>query len=87
MKDSIYAFRNFFFCACRFSHDGQFDCFFYFQLSWADFVLAGILETANLFYEVEIEKNYPTVEALVQKIRNLPGVKEYIANRKPYEKV
>ncbi|XP_026313605.1 glutathione S-transferase-like isoform X2 [Hyposmocoma kahamanoa] len=54
------------------------------KLSWADFVLVGIVEAANLVFNTEIEKNYPTVQALVQEIRNLPGVKEYIAKRPPY---
>ncbi|KAI8420737.1 hypothetical protein MSG28_007960 [Choristoneura fumiferana] len=58
--------------------------FFNGKLSWADFVLVGIVESANLFLGTEIEKKYPTVLALVQKIRTLPGVKEYIATRKPY---
>ncbi|XP_026313611.1 uncharacterized protein LOC113225509 [Hyposmocoma kahamanoa] len=54
------------------------------KLTWADFVFVGIIEAANLFLDTEIEKKYPTIQTLVQKIRNLPGVKEYIATRKPY---
>ncbi|XP_026313612.1 glutathione S-transferase-like [Hyposmocoma kahamanoa] len=54
------------------------------KLYWADFVLVGIVETMNLYFGIEIEKKYPAVQALIEKIRNLPGVKEYIANRKPY---
>lgn len=57
---------------------------FIFQLSWADFILIGIVESFNLFMDTEIEKKYPTVDALCKKIRSLPGVKDYIANRQPY---
>lgn len=56
----------------------------YFQLTWADFVFIGIIEAVNLFLNTEIEKKYPTCQTLIQKIRSLPGVKEYIATRKPY---
>ncbi|XP_047999751.1 glutathione S-transferase-like [Leguminivora glycinivorella] len=58
--------------------------FFNGKLSWADFILVGIVESANLFLGIEIEKQYPSVNALVQTIRALPGVKEYLATRKPY---
>nr|QGZ00483.1 glutathione S-transferase sigma2 [Glyphodes pyloalis]UEN71124.1 glutathione S transferase-S6 [Glyphodes pyloalis] len=58
--------------------------FFGGKLTWADFIFVGIIETANLFYGESIEKKYPTVVALVKKIQTLPGVKEYIATRKPY---
>ncbi|KAL0881859.1 hypothetical protein ABMA27_001632 [Loxostege sticticalis] len=54
------------------------------KLTWADFILVGIVETADLFLQETIEKNYPSVVALVKKIQTLPGVKEYIATRKPY---
>jgi hypothetical protein len=54
------------------------------QLSWADFVLVGIVETTNLFTGTEIDKKYPSVFALGKTIRSLPGVKEYVAARKPY---
>lgn len=53
-------------------------------------MLIGILEAANLFLGVgekdaiEIESKYPMVKALSQKIRSLPGVKNYIATRKVY---
>ncbi|CAG9787116.1 unnamed protein product [Diatraea saccharalis] len=55
------------------------------KLSWADFVLVGIIETANLFYNDNIEKNYPTVSALVKTVHNLPRIKEYIASRDHYK--
>ncbi|XP_013188171.2 glutathione S-transferase [Amyelois transitella] len=58
--------------------------FFGGKLSWADFHLVGILETLNLYTEENIEKNYPTIVALVNYIHSLPGVKEYIATRKSY---
>ncbi|XP_026749589.1 glutathione S-transferase-like [Galleria mellonella] len=54
------------------------------QLSWADFILLGIIETTNLFLNTEVERNYPTIVALLNRIRSLPGVKAYIATRKPY---
>ncbi|XP_068627320.1 glutathione S-transferase-like [Battus philenor] len=54
------------------------------KLSWVDFVLVGIVEAANLFLGVNIEKKYPAVEVLTKKILALPGVKEYVAARKPY---
>lgn len=56
-----------------------------FQLTWADFVLVAIVETIDLRLHVEIEKNYPSVQTLIKKIRNLPGVKEYIAKNPPYK--
>ncbi|XP_063548103.1 glutathione S-transferase-like [Cydia strobilella] len=58
--------------------------FFNGKLSWADFILVGIVESANLFLGTEIEKKYPSVNALVHTVRALPGVKEYLATRKPY---
>nr|UYI58596.1 glutathione S-transferase 25 [Grapholita molesta]WDQ36050.1 glutathione S-transferase sigma-2 [Grapholitha molesta] len=58
--------------------------FFNGKLSWADFILVGIVESANLFLGTEIEKSYPAVQALVQTVRALPGVKQYLATRKPY---
>nr|AWX68889.1 glutathione S-transferase siama 2 [Heortia vitessoides] len=54
------------------------------KLTWADFILIGIIETANLFFDVTIEKNFPTIVALVKTIQALPGVKQYISTRKPY---
>ncbi|KAM3959745.1 uncharacterized protein ACR2FA_006164 [Aphomia sociella] len=54
------------------------------KLSWADFVLVGIVESFNLFLNVEVEKNYPAITALLNRIRSLPGIKEYIATKKPY---
>ncbi|KOB62848.1 Glutathione S-transferase sigma 3 [Operophtera brumata] len=54
------------------------------KLSWADFILVGIVECSNLFLEDNIEKNYPQISALMKKIQNLPGVKDYIRDRKPY---
>lgn len=53
----------------------------FFQLSWADFIFVAIVEGMNMRFGSEIEKGYPTIQALVQKIKNLPGVKEYIAKR------
>ncbi|XP_053605231.1 glutathione S-transferase-like [Plodia interpunctella] len=58
--------------------------FFGGKLTWADFVLVGIIETANLFLNAQVEKKYPSIIALINHIRSLPGVKEYIATRKPY---
>ncbi|XP_045535338.1 glutathione S-transferase [Papilio machaon] len=54
------------------------------KLSWVDFVLIGIVEASNLFLGVNIEKKYPTVDTLMKKILSLPGVKDYVATRKPY---
>ncbi|XP_026313606.1 glutathione S-transferase-like [Hyposmocoma kahamanoa] len=54
------------------------------KLSWADFILVAIVDVINLLFNIEIEKDYPSVQTLVKKIRNLPGVKEYIAKRPPY---
>ncbi|CAD0200480.1 unnamed protein product [Chrysodeixis includens] len=54
------------------------------SLSWVEFVLVGIVESAILFLGIEIEKKYPKVKELVDKITNLPGVKEHIAARGPY---
>ncbi|GBP40660.1 Glutathione S-transferase [Eumeta japonica] len=55
------------------------------KLSWADFILLGIVESANLFLGEQIERDYPQVQALLEKIRNLQGVKQYIAGRKEYK--
>nr|AWX68898.1 glutathione S-transferase siama 3 [Heortia vitessoides] len=58
---------------------------FWSKLSWADFVLVGILESANLSLGQEIDlKKYPTIKALWAQVKSLPGVKEYVAVRKPY---
>ncbi|XP_049871113.1 glutathione S-transferase-like [Pectinophora gossypiella] len=54
------------------------------KLTWADFILVTFVEAVNLFFDTEIERNYPAVKALVQKIQSLPRVKDYIATRKPY---
>lgn len=58
--------------------------FFAGKLSWAEFILCGLVESTNFFLEIEADKNYPTLKAVVEKIRNLPGVKEHIAARGPY---
>ncbi|KAL0832250.1 hypothetical protein ABMA28_001699 [Loxostege sticticalis] len=54
------------------------------KLSWADFVFVGVVEMFNLYLDDPIHTGYPAVTALVSEIQGLPGVKEYIANRKPY---
>ncbi|XP_026732227.1 glutathione S-transferase-like isoform X2 [Trichoplusia ni] len=59
--------------------------FFIGKLSWAEFILVGVIEGFNIFLGIEIEKNYPTVKKLVEKITHLPLVKEYIASRGPYK--
>ncbi|CAD0200481.1 unnamed protein product [Chrysodeixis includens] len=51
------------------------------KLSWAEFVLCALIEGSNVFLGIEVEKNYPLVKELVEKVKNLPGVKEYIATR------
>nr|QQW45478.1 glutathione S-transferase [Agrotis ipsilon] len=55
------------------------------KLSWGEFVLTGVVEASNLFLKIELEKKYPVVGATVEKIRNLPGVKEYIKARGVYK--
>lgn len=55
-----------------------------FQLSWADFVFVGIVETANIFFKSNLAKNYPAISELVSTVHNLPGIKEYVRNRKPF---
>ncbi|GBP76988.1 Glutathione S-transferase [Eumeta japonica] len=52
------------------------------KLTWADFVFVGVVELIEEFLQVNIQGNYPAVKELVNKIHNLPGVKEHIANRK-----
>ncbi|CAK1543260.1 unnamed protein product [Leptosia nina] len=54
------------------------------KLSWADFVLVGFVEATNLCFDIELQKQFPTVNALINKVQSLPGVKEYIAKRKVY---
>uniref|UniRef100_A0A2A4IW80 glutathione transferase n=1 Tax=Heliothis virescens TaxID=7102 RepID=A0A2A4IW80_HELVI len=54
------------------------------KLSWGEFILLGIVEAGNLFFGTDLEKKYPAVEAIVEEIRNLPGVKDYIVARGPY---
>ncbi|CAK1541324.1 unnamed protein product [Leptosia nina] len=51
------------------------------KLSWADFVLLGLVEGVRIFIGVEIQKPYPNVNKLVDELRELPGVKEYLAKR------
>ncbi|KAL4716302.1 hypothetical protein ACJJTC_014782 [Scirpophaga incertulas] len=54
------------------------------KLTWADFMFVGTLEAVNLIYNLNADNGYPTIAALLKTVRNLPKVKEYIANRKPY---
>nr|ANS56589.1 glutathione S-transferase sigma1 [Micromelalopha troglodyta] len=55
------------------------------KLSWAEFILAGIIESTNVFLKVEnVQKDYPTIAARVEEIQTSPGVKEYIESRGPY---
>ncbi|KAJ0177919.1 hypothetical protein K1T71_006792 [Dendrolimus kikuchii] len=54
------------------------------KLSWADFILVGILECADLVLETEVEAKYPSVKALIANVTSLPRVKEYITKRGPY---
>ncbi|XP_068622126.1 glutathione S-transferase-like [Battus philenor] len=56
------------------------------KLTWVDFVFVSFVETLDFYFDINVEKKYPTVEALMKKIFALPGVKEYVAARKPYEK-
>lgn len=56
----------------------------FFQLTWGEFVLIGIVEVSNMFLKIELDKMYPVVGATAEKIRNLPGIKEYIKARGPY---
>nr|AAQ73932.1 GST-like hemolymph protein [Corcyra cephalonica] len=54
------------------------------KLSWADFVLVGIVESFDLFLNTEVETSYPPIVTLLNRVRSLPGVKAYIATRKPF---
>nr|UNG44370.1 glutathione S-transferase [Spodoptera frugiperda] len=54
------------------------------KLSWGDFVLCGVVEASDMFLGIDLSKDYPAVRTLVQHIRNLPGVKEYIKSIGPY---
>ncbi|KAL0832247.1 hypothetical protein ABMA28_001697 [Loxostege sticticalis] len=49
------------------------------KLSWADFVLVAAIVGIHLYIKVPVEKDYPTVAALIKEIRSLKGVKEYVA--------
>ncbi|CAH1635786.1 unnamed protein product [Spodoptera littoralis] len=53
-------------------------------LSWGDFVFCGVIEASDMFLGIELSKDYPAVGTLVQHIRNLPGVKEYVKSIGPY---
>lgn len=44
-----------------------------------------MVEASDLFFGIELAKKYPLVAAVVEIIRNLPGVKEHIATRGPDE--
>ncbi|CAB3255498.1 unnamed protein product [Arctia plantaginis] len=59
--------------------------FFIGKLTWVEFVLCGLVEASDLFFGIELAKRYPMVAAVVDIIRNLPGVKEHIATRGPNE--
>ncbi|XP_022826003.1 glutathione S-transferase-like [Spodoptera litura] len=54
------------------------------KLSWGDFVFCGVIEASDMFLGIELSKDYPAVGTLVQHIRNLPGVKEYVKAIGPY---
>ncbi|CAK1541325.1 unnamed protein product [Leptosia nina] len=83
-KEILEEFINFFFN--RFEKElKKNNGYFGKKLSWADFVFVGIVEATNLFLGIEVQKQFPTVNALVTKVRSLPGVKEYIAKRTPYQ--
>nr|UQQ66581.1 glutathione S-transferase sigma 4 [Conogethes punctiferalis] len=56
------------------------------KLSWADFIIVGLVETFNVYLGTDLHKNYPTIAALILKVNTLPGIKEYIASRPPYTK-
>nr|WRX05928.1 GSTS1h [Helicoverpa armigera] len=54
------------------------------KLSWVEFVLCGTIEASNLFFSLQIEKDYPAIKAVMEEITSAPGVKEYIEARGPY---
>ncbi|XP_066247987.1 glutathione S-transferase-like [Euwallacea similis] len=49
------------------------------QITWADLTFASILSSEPI--SEEILKSYPGLSAYVAKINNLPGIKQYLAQR------
>ncbi|CAH3994518.1 glutathione S-transferase-like [Pieris brassicae] len=83
-KEILEEFINFYFS--RFEKElKKNNGFFGNKLTWVDFVLVGIVEATNLFLGIDVQKQFPTVQTLVTKVRSLPGVKEYVAKRTPYQ--
>ncbi|XP_046392078.1 glutathione S-transferase-like [Ischnura elegans] len=51
------------------------------QLTWADFQYAASLENFELIFGKEALDQYPHLKALKEKVFDLPGVKEWVAER------
>lgn len=51
------------------------------QLTWADFQYAASLENFEFIFGKEALDQYPHLKALKEKVFNLPGIKEWVAER------
>ncbi|CAK9820777.1 Glutathione S-transferase [Anthophora plagiata] len=51
------------------------------KLSWADLLFAAYSEMLSNILESDITKDHPELKKLVEKVRSLPNIKAYLAQR------
>ena len=51
------------------------------QLSWADLFYTAASEMFSGLLETDVNKDYPELRKLVEKVRSLPNIKAYIETR------
>lgn len=54
---------------------------FQFQLTWADFVFAGVIEYMSFISGTDFLGKYAGFKSVFNNVANLPNVKEWIAKR------
>lgn len=52
-----------------------------FQLTWADFYLAGIIDYLNYMAKFDLLEKYPNLKAVVDNVNGLDAIKVWIAKR------
>lgn len=54
--------------------------YFLFQLTWADFVFAGMIEYLKTMMRIpDLEQQYPSFTEVVKAVHSLPRVQDYLA--------
>ncbi|XP_078037203.1 glutathione S-transferase-like [Augochlora pura] len=51
------------------------------KLTWADLLWAATTELLSDYMETELNKDHPELQKLVEKVRAIPNIKSYLANR------